>query len=64
MLYFDYTWDLNPNSIILDSDLDLKKLQWKPGDYWQLQEQDGKIVFKKVDPLLQFIIKGTIDGHS
>lgn len=64
MLYFDYTWDLNPNSIILDSDLDLKKLQWKPGDYWQLQEQDGKIVFKKVDPLLQFIIKGTVDGHS
>lgn len=64
MLYFDYTWDLNPNSIILDSDLDLKKLQWKPGDYWQLQEQDGKIVFKKVDPLLQFLIKGTVDGHS
>jgi len=64
MLYFDYTWDLDPNSIILDSDLDLKKLQWKPGDYWQLQEQDGKIVFKKVDPLLQFIIKGTVDGHS
>lgn len=63
MLYFDYTWDLNPNSIILDSDLDLKKLQWKPGDYWQLQEQDGKIVFKKVDPLLQFLIKGTVDGH-
>lgn len=64
MLYFDYTWDLNPNSIILDSDLDLKKLQWKPGDYWQLQEHDGKIVFKKVDPLLQFLIKGTVDGHS
>lgn len=64
MLYLDYVWDLNPDTIIPDCELDTKKLGWQAGDYWQIQEIDGKTVFKKVDPMIKFLIEGFKDGHS
>jgi len=64
MLYLDYIWDLAPNTIVPDIELDTDKLDWKPGDFWQVKEHDGKLVFCRVDPLLKFLIQGVIDGHS
>ena len=34
MFYYDYNWDLSPNGIILDEELDIDKLGWKGGDFW------------------------------
>lgn len=64
MLYLDYVWDLAPNTIIPDVDIDTEKLKWKAGDFWQVKEVNGKLIFCKVDPLLQFVLEGTINGHS
>jgi hypothetical protein len=64
MLYLDYNWDLSPNSILLDSELDTDKLNWKPGDYFQVQEVNGRKMFKRVDPLVQFVLEGKENGRS
>lgn len=59
MLYFDYVWDLSPNFIIPDSELNTDQLNWKTGDYFQVQEHNGKKLLRRVDPLVQFTIKDT-----
>jgi hypothetical protein len=64
MLYIDYIWDLSQDTIIPDSEIDIKKLNWNPGDYWQIQEYNGKIVFRKMDKLMQFVLEGNNNGHS
>lgn len=64
MLYLDYNWDLSPNGILLDKELDIDKLNWKHGDYFQVQEVNGMKMFKRVDPLVQFILEGKENGRS
>jgi|LauGreDrversion4_2_1035121.scaffolds.fasta_scaffold324319_2 hypothetical protein len=64
MLYVDYNWDLNPNSIIPDKELDTNKLGWKIGEYWKSVEVDGRLMFRKVDKLEEFILKGVDNGNS
>ena len=59
MLYFDYVWDLSPNFIIPDSELNTDQLKRKAGDYFQVQEHNGKKILRRVDPLVQFTIKDT-----
>jgi hypothetical protein len=58
MLHFDYSWDLGPNGIILDNELNVDKLGWKGGDYFQLVNIDGRCYLKKVDPLVKFLKDG------
>lgn len=55
MYYYDYVWDLNPDMLILDTELDTKKLGWQTGDVFKLVEINGKKMFKKVDPLQAFL---------
>ena len=55
MYYYDYVWDLNPDMLILDAELDTKKLGWQNGDVFKLVEINGKKMFKKVDPLQAFL---------
>jgi len=55
MYYYDYVWDLNPDMLILDAELDTKKLGWQPGDVFKLVEINGKKMIKKVDPLHAFL---------
>jgi hypothetical protein len=64
MLFIDYTWDLSQDTIIPDSEIDTNKLNWKPGDYWQIQEHNGKIIFRNMDKLMQFVLEGNNNGHS
>ena len=48
MLYFDYTWDLSDNGIVLDQELDAYKLGWKEGDSLDLSlTENGSICLKK-----------------
>lgn len=65
MLYVDYTFDLNPNSIILDNEINIDQLGWKHGDYFRVENINGKTMLVKANPLEKFIIDGaTKNGHS
>ena len=58
MLYFDYTWDLTPNTIIPDPELNTNQLNWKPGDLFQVQERDGRNVLVRVNKLEKSVAQG------
>jgi hypothetical protein len=58
MLYFDYTFDLAPDHIILDDEINIDKLGWKAGDYFRVTNVNGKIKLEKVDPLVKFLKDG------
>lgn len=58
MLHFDYNWDLRPDRIILDEELDIDKLGWKGGDYFRVTNVNGRAMLVKVDPLVKFLKDG------
>ena len=58
MKYYDYDWDVNPESIILDKELNIDKLGWKAGDCFVVQNVDGRAMLRKMDPLEKFIKEG------
>jgi anaerobic selenocysteine-containing dehydrogenase len=58
MRYFDYDWDLEPNRIVLDQELDLDRLGWNSGDYFQVTNVNGRAMLVKVDPLVKFLKDG------
>jgi hypothetical protein len=55
MKYYDYDWNLNSDGIVLDEDINIDKLGWTSGDYFKLVNINGKVMLKKVDPLVAFI---------
>jgi hypothetical protein len=54
MLHFDYTWDLEPNRILLDAELNTDRLGWQAGDCFKFVNIDGKQQLIKIDPLEKF----------
>ncbi len=54
MLYVDYNWDLSPNGIILDEEINTDKLGWKNGDHFVFVNVNGKQILQKVDPVVAF----------
>jgi hypothetical protein len=58
MRYYDYEWDLEPNRILLDAELDLDKLGWRGGDYFKVININGRVMLVKVDPIEKFLIDG------
>ena len=54
MRHYDYEWDLYPECIIFDEELDIDKLGWKHGDCFKIINVDGKAMLKKMDPVEQF----------
>jgi hypothetical protein len=54
MLHFDYNWDLHPDKIVLDSELNTDKLGWKGGDMFKFINKDGQQMLVKVDPVVAF----------
>ncbi len=58
MKYFDYDWDLSPNGIILDNEINTDKLGWKGGDYFKFVNVNGRQMLVKVDDLERFILQG------
>jgi hypothetical protein len=58
MKYYDYEWDLEPNRILLDAELDVDKLGWRGGDYFQVKNVAGRAMLVKVDPLEKFLMDG------
>lgn len=58
MLYVDYSWDLSPAGIILDEELNIDKLGWKAGDYFEVRNINGRAMLVKVEPLVAFVRRG------
>jgi anaerobic selenocysteine-containing dehydrogenase len=58
MKYYDYEWDLEPHRILLDAELDVDKLGWQAGDYFQVKNVNGRAMLVKVDPLIKFLKDG------
>jgi hypothetical protein len=58
MLHFEYQWDLHPDRIILDEELNIDRLGWRGGDYFRLTNVNGRAMLVKVDPLVKFIKDG------
>jgi hypothetical protein len=54
LLHFDYEWDLHPDRIILDSELNTDKLGWQGGDYFKFINVNGQQMLVKVDPVEMF----------
>ena len=55
MLYLDYNWDLFPNMIKLDPELNIDKLGWKHGDLFKVTNINGQAMLVKVEPLEKFL---------
>ena len=58
MKYYDYDWDINPECIVLDRELNIDKLGWKAGDCFVVQNVNGRAMLRKLDPLEKFIKEG------
>jgi len=58
MLYIDYSWDLEPNRIVLDEELNTDKLGWRAGDLFKFVNVNGRQQLVKVDPLVKFLEDG------
>jgi hypothetical protein len=58
MRYYDYEWDLEPNRILLDSELNIDKLKWRHGDYFRVDNINGRAMLVKIDPLEKFLRDG------
>jgi hypothetical protein len=58
MLHLDYTWDLSQDGILLDEELNIDRLGWRGGDYFQLVNVNGRCYLRRVDPLVKFIKDG------
>lgn len=59
MLHFDYQWDLHPDKIILDEELNTDRLGWRGGDVFKFINVNGRQMLVKLDPVEQFC-----RGHS
>ena len=55
MLFMDYDWDLNPDYLKFDSELNLDTLGWKEGDVFILKKVGDQAVLRKVDDLEKFV---------
>ena len=58
MRHFDYEWDLEPEYIKFDPELDIDKLGWKHGDCFKITNVDGRAMLVKLDPVVKFIEEG------
>jgi len=58
MKHYDYEWDLYPNYLLLDNELNTDALGWKAGDLFEFVNKDGRMMLKKIDPLVKFLKNG------
>jgi hypothetical protein len=54
MRYYDYEWDLEPNRILLDEELDIDKLGWRAGDCFKVINRNGRAMLVKLEAVEQF----------
>ena len=55
MKNYDYEWDLYPNYLKLDNELNVDRLGWNEGDIFRLvTTENGTRLLKKIDPIEKF----------
>jgi hypothetical protein len=54
MLHYDYEWDIHPNGIIFDRELNIDKLGWNAGDCFKITNIDGRAMLIKLEEVEQF----------
>jgi hypothetical protein len=63
MRHYDYEWDLYPNYLKLDDELNTDALGWQDGDIFKfVTTEQGIKMLKKVDRLVGFLEEGTRNG--
>lgn len=55
MRHYDYTWDLEPQYIKFDPELNIDKLGWRSGDCFKIANVNGQAMLVKLDPVEQFV---------
>ena len=63
MRYYDYEWDLSPNCIILDEELDIDKLGWRGGDCFKVVNRNGRAMLVKLEAVEQFATGHRVNGE-
>jgi len=53
--HYDYEWDLDPERILIDSELNTDKLGYRHGDVFKFINIDGRQMLVKLDPVEQFV---------
>lgn len=64
MLHFDYDWDLFPDRIVFDRELNIDKLGWKSGDCFKITNVNGKAMLVKMDPIELFVLGHNVNGDE
>ena len=64
MKYYDYDWDIDPERIVLDRELNIDKLGWKAGDCFVVQNVNGCAILAKIDPFVSFVKYGVNPGAN
>jgi hypothetical protein len=52
--HYDYDWDLEPEYIKFDPELNIDKLGWRAGDCFKIVNCNGRTMLVKLDPVEQF----------
>ena len=55
MKYLDFDWDLQKDRIVLDPEINIDKLEWRAGDFFEVKNIDGRVELVKVDPVVKFV---------
>lgn len=55
MKHYEYDWDLYPDRIILDKELNIDRLGWRAGDYFKVVNVNGCAMLVKVDSLTALV---------
>lgn len=55
MRHYDYTWDLEPEFIKFDPELNIDKLGWRHGDCFKIVNVNSQAMLVKLDPVDQFV---------
>lgn len=55
MIYMDYEWDLEPNYLKFDSELNVAQLDWQDGDVFILKKIGDQAMLRKVDDFEKFV---------
>lgn len=56
MLYVDYRWDLTPNGIVFDEELNIDRhLHWQEGDLFKIVKMGNTYGLQKVEPIEKFV---------
>jgi len=55
MRHYDYEWDLEPEYIKFDPELNIDKLGWRAGDCFKIKNINGCTMLVKLDAVEQFV---------